>query len=163
MTGSTHQERAILEARAEALARPRKTVVDRDGMEVVAFRLAREQYAIAATHVIAASLLRDFTPLPRGQSVLVGLTEWRGTLLSLIDPRQLLGLSTAALDDLRHVVIVGDRRRHVGILVDAVIGTRRIDADSLQAPSGAREQRLVIGVSSDALVLLDGAAIANST
>jgi purine-binding chemotaxis protein CheW len=163
MTETGSHDAAILEARARELARPRQAVVDRATLEVVVFRLARESYAVAASAVIAAASLRDFTPLPRGASAVVGLTEWRGTILSLVDPRRLLGLSTTALDDLRHVVIVGDSRHHVGMLVDAVIGVRGVEADALQAPADAREQPLVIGVSSDALVLLDGAAIAHST
>lgn len=150
-----------MRARARALAIPPAAESAGHVLDVVEFRLSTETYGVASRQVMAAITLRDFTPLPRARSLVIGLAEWRGALLSLIDPRQALGLSTAALDDLRQVVIVGDERRHVGILVDAVIGTRAIATDTLQPPSRPGDKRLVLGIAPDALIVLDGAALAH--
>lgn len=164
MSDQALRARAIMLARAKALAVPPSAPATAGKqIEVVEFRLAKEAYGIAAEHVKAAIALHDFTPLPRGKSMVVGLAEWRGSLLSLIDPRQALGLSTAALNDLDQVVVVGDSTRSVGILVDAVVGTRTIEIDSLQPPSETSEKWLVVGIAPDALIVLDGAALSHVT
>ena len=159
----TERERAIMRARAKALATPRKTTAAAEQIDLVEFRLAGESYGIAAHQVLAAIALRDFTPLPRSGSSVVGLAEWRGALLSLVDVRPLLGLPAAALADLRHVVVAGDERRRVGILVEAVVQSRPIDIASLQSRPAASDRRFVIGTAPDALVVVDGAALAHET
>jgi purine-binding chemotaxis protein CheW len=159
----TERERAIMRARATALAARRETTVRAENIDVVEFRLAGECYGIAAHQVLAAITLREFTPLPRRDSSVVGLAEWRGALLSLVDVRPLLGLPAAALADLRHVVIAGDDRRRVGILVEAVAQSRPINIASLQSRPAASDRRFVIGTTPDAMVVLDGAALAHET
>lgn len=163
MSDHRDRERAIMRARAQALAAPRESPVTGERIDVVEFRLAGESCAVAARQVQAAIALRDFTPMPRSRSAAVGLAEWRGSLLTLVDMRRPLGLPSPALDDLRHVLIVGDQRRCVGVLVETVVGTRSIDIATMQPPSRASEQRLVMGLTADALVVLDGAALVHLT
>jgi purine-binding chemotaxis protein CheW len=159
----TARELAIMRARARALAAPRQVTAPVDQIDVVEFRLAGESCGIAARQVLAAIALREFTPLPRNRSSVVGLAEWRGSLLSLVDVRQLLGLPAAALADLRHVVIAGDERRRIGILVEGVVGSRKIDIASLRSRPAPTDRRFVIGTTPDALVVLDGPALAHET
>lgn len=152
--------RALLERRARELARRPAQVAPGGTVELVEFRIAGERYAVEAREVLTAFALTDLAPLPGATAPVAGVTIWRGRLVTLLDVRPLLGLSSAALNDLRMVAVLGDTRGSAGILVDALVGTctRRADefrVDGMRAKQGGH----VRGLSSDALTLLDGGAL----
>lgn len=157
--------KAVLETRARALARPLAEAPSPDAMAVVSVRLAREHYAFEAAHVLEVMPLAELTPLPGAEPPVFAVTTWRGELLLLLDIRPSLGLSAAALNDLRHVVVLDGGTTPVGILVDEVLEMatiRRASVRPLGLPGGAARD-LVRGVTDDALIVLDSGALTRTT
>lgn len=149
---------AMLAERARQLARPAAplAVAGAEG-EALHFRVARERFAVAARDVLAAFRLRSLTPLPGATPPVVGLTGWRGLVLTLVDLRGPAGASTAGLDDLGHVVVLGGDRPVAGVLADAVLGTQPLaEGDVLPLPAArADAARVLRGVTRDATLVLD--------
>lgn len=152
----------VLEARARALAVPAGAPAPADAFTVITARIARESYGFEAAHVREVIRLAEFAALPGAEPPLFAVTAWRGDLLPLLDIRRSLGLSPTALNDLRHVLVLGGGSAPLGVLVDEVIGmasVREADVRPIREGDHAAHE-LVRGVTSDALVVLATSALA---
>lgn len=153
--------RAVLQRRAALLAK--RAVIDDEGdvRSMITFRLGAEGWAIDATLVLHVFRLHSLALLPGAAPPIHGVTMWRGQVLTLLDFRSLLGISMNALNDLGRVIVVGRSRAVFGFVVDSVTGARNINLEELDAASGqtARRHPLVRGITSDALLVLDGDAV----
>ena len=156
-----HDERAILEARARALARRLDDAAPQAGVEMLSFSLAREQFAIPSRYVFAVFPLAELVPLPGATPPVVGLTRWRGDVLTILDLRRLIANVTGALDDLGRVIVVGDTYPHFGILADVVRDMVMIEPSALhRVPDGRRgESRMLLGITTDAVHVIDAPAL----
>lgn len=156
MTGD--RVRAVLEERARVLARPVERAAAGGTFEAVSFRLADERFAVESRFVIEVFPLSALALLPGATPPVFGVTAWRGRLLTVLDLRPLLGISSAALNDLGRVIAIGETRAAFGFLVDGVdeIVSLR-EAEVRAPPDGVAARRdYVRGVTGDALVVLDG-------
>jgi purine-binding chemotaxis protein CheW len=154
------QKRTILRARAQLLAQ-KSTGQERGPeafVEVVEFLLASEHYGIELTYIREIHVLSEFTPLPGTPAFVLGLTNVRGQILSVIDIKKLFDLPEKGLTDLNKVIVVRTRRMELGILADAVIGVRSVALHELQASlptlTGIRAEYLR-GLTKDPLMILD--------
>ena len=155
--------RQILKARAKALARPpenrRRAEAD---LEVIEFGLAQERYAIPTAAVREVYALKDLTPVPCTPAFVLGVINWRGQILPVIDIKKFFDLPEHGITDLHKVIIVHHEKMELGILADLIVGVRTVSLNALQ-PSlptlvGIREEYLK-GVTAERLVLLDVARI----
>lgn len=155
------RDREVLAERARLLARPLAAPDAGARVPMAAFTLAREQYLVDARLVLAAFRLDDFTPLPGAEPPVVGLTAWRGIVLTLVDLRAAAGGSAAGLDDLSRVLVLGHEQPVCGLLADVVHGVEPFDeAQLLPAPvTRAAVPGLLRGVTRDARLVLDGAQL----
>lgn len=149
--------RRILESRARALARPAEQPGARERLDLVAFSLGAERYAIELRHVVEVFRLTNLSRLPGASAPVFGVTAWRGTLLTLLDLRVILGVPAERLDDLRIAVVLGDRQAPVGLLADGGEDLLVVDRQAVSpAPEGVAVKRdYVRGITADAVVLLD--------
>jgi purine-binding chemotaxis protein CheW len=159
------EERIILHARAQALARePRQAEAEGECLEVLEFLLAHETYGIEMSCVRETLPLKDFTPVPCTPPFVLGLIGVRGQIVSIIDIRKFFDLPEKGLTDLNRVIIVHDEGMEFGILADAVLGVRTVPLagllPSLPTLTGVREEYLR-GVTKERLVVLDGKKLLN--
>ncbi len=154
---ATERVRRLLEERARVLARPLATPAPADAFELLAFTLGRERYALETRYVHAVFRLADWTPLPAAAAPLLGLTGWRGEVLTLLNLSRLLGAGAGPGPGETRVIVLGGERPAFGILADAIGEVMTLDRTAVRArPEASAEQReLVVGVTRDALVLLD--------
>ena len=161
--GSTNAEveRELLAERARLLARRLDDHAPATGVEVLTFSLARERFAIPSRYVFAVFALAEMVPLPGATTPVVGLTRWRGDVLTLLDLRRFVASVAGALDDLGRVIVVGDTAPEFGILADVVSEMVHIDTASLHPVSDERrgESRLLLGITNDAVHVLDALAL----
>ena len=154
------ERQIILRARARFLAQARKGERDvpQSPLEVVEFLLASEHYGIELTYIREIHALTEFTPLPGTPAFVLGLTNVRGRILSVIDIKKLFDLPEKGLTDLNKVIVVRTHQMELGILADAVLGVRAIGRDefrtSLPTLTGIRAEYLK-GITKDPLVVLD--------
>jgi purine-binding chemotaxis protein CheW len=150
--------RSILERRAARLAEPIVTDEKGDTYQVITFRLGSETCAIDARFVLNVFRLRGLALLPGAPAPVHGVTMWRGEVLTLLDLRGMLGMSTGALTDLGRVIVLGRSRAAFGFLADSVSGVRALSRGEVHASPGQTVGRhaLVHGITSDAILVLDG-------
>ena len=146
--------------RTRELARPVQSVAKRSGRLVVFFTLGGERLAIEARWLLGVSKLTTLADLPGAEPPVRGVTVWRGELLTVLDIRSVLGISTAVLTDLTRVLVLGDRRARFGLLVDAVGSVDELaDVELLPAAAGSLAGDYLMGVTADAGLVLDGARL----
>lgn len=148
----------ILQARAQALARPPVAALVEPMLEVVVFHLADEAYAIEATFLREVQPLKDLTPLPGTPTFLRGIINIRGRIVAVIDLKKFFDLPEAGIHDLHQVLIVHTPALELGILADRVVGCRSVPESALQSAlptmTGIRADYLK-GVTAERLIVLD--------
>jgi purine-binding chemotaxis protein CheW len=159
---SPEHVRELLRERARALAQPLATDAVGDAVDHITFRLGTEQCALESRVVLEVLGRARLTPLPRVAPPAIGVTGWRGDVLTVMDLGMVVqGTASAPADGSasRPVLVIGDRRRSVGVVVTEVLDLQRIDPGALQ-PAGARSERpLLRGITPDAISILDAAAL----
>jgi purine-binding chemotaxis protein CheW len=154
------EKRKILRHRARLLAACSKAdaTSPRSLLEIVEFVLGPERYGIESSRIREIYPLNDFTPLPCTPAFVLGLVNVRGQILSIIDIKKLFDLPEKGLTDLNKIIIVHAHSIELGILADAIVGTRSIAPDELHPAlptlTGIRAHYLQ-GITSDSLVVLD--------
>lgn len=158
-TLAPEKEQALLRERARILAqRPDKDRESAESLDALVFVLSGESYAVESAYVLETLPLGDFTPLFCTPPFVLGVTNLRGRIVSIIDLRRFFDLPAIGLSDLNRVVMVSNGSMEFGILADAIVGMRSLDKASLKPPpetfTGIREE-FVAGVSVERLALLD--------
>jgi len=82
---------ALLE-QAESLRREQQAEQSEETLSLVIFHLGKERYGLPTEAVRAVVRTGDITPLPRTPAHLLGLTNLRGEILSVLDIKPLLGI-----------------------------------------------------------------------
>lgn len=151
-------EQALLEERARRLRVKPEQTDDASAIDCLEFLLSGESYAIELSCIAATLPLADFTPLFCAPPFVLGITNLRGRIVSIVDLRRFFELPVIGLSDLNRVIVVGNGRMEFGVLADSIVGMRSIPArDFLPMPdtfAGPRQEFLT-GVTAERLALLD--------
>ncbi len=175
---TTNSDRSVLQERAEALARPRPPMVEEEArggylspdesglVVVVEFTVAGERYGLELALVREVGPLRDLTPVPGAPSHFAGVTAFRGIVLPVLDLRRYLGLSSPGITQLDRLLIISSNGVDVGILADALLGTRAVASEELQGAdtlAGASHARFLKGIIPETCTgILDAAQLVES-
>lgn len=155
--------RQILDERARALAVP--PPADQpigETIDVIRFELTHERYAVEARYVREVLRLQAFTPIPGAAALVLGISNIRGELLPLFDLRHFFSLDPRGVTDLSRIIVMGEERAEFGVLAHEVSPVSTLPVRSLSAAGEAQvglSRAYVRGVTSDALVVLDGQAL----
>lgn len=152
----------ILKARARRLARPAAAKATGESIEVLAFRVGAESYALQPRHVERVCALDNLTPIPGVPAFVLGIVSLAGEILSVVDLRRMFELPEHGLGELNKVIVLALEAMRFGILVDHIDGIRQIPVGALQ-PSlptlcGIRE-RYLLGVTQERVAVLDAARL----
>jgi purine-binding chemotaxis protein CheW len=155
------EKRTILRARAKSLAQePERKEKAEKYLEVLAFLLAHETYAIETASIREVYPLTELTPLPCTPDHIFGIINIRGQILTVIDMKKFFDLPEKGITNLNRVIVVEheDMDMALGILADEIIGIRNIPEKGLNPPlptmTGIQAGYLK-GVAGDGLILLD--------
>jgi chemotaxis signal transduction protein len=131
----------------------------------VVVRFGRARYAVPMAAVAEVVLVPALTRVPAGPPWLAGVANWRGRVLPVVDPRQLLGAERTPMPSSARVLVLSVDGVEAGLLVEAVVGLLEPGTDVPDAApvtATASAARLVTGVVTDGsgpLSLLDPAAV----
>ncbi len=143
-----------LARRARAVAAPRAPETP-EGIEVLAFEVAGERYALELAQVTQVLDARALAPLPGAPRWLLGAVVARTGVVPVLDLRQRLGLEGRGLADVAQVVVVEHEGDGFGIAVERLQGRLLVPRAGLAAGAGA-----IRWVAPDRLSLLDLAQVA---
>ncbi len=174
---SVEKARRVMDERALLLARtPHRAPVSTEVIEIAIFAVSGETYAIETRYIrkivrpidlsfSPVSIDRSIdilTPVPGTPEVLAGVINFRGEILAVFDLATFLGLARREIGERSRIVVLGDARDDLGLLVDEACRTTTLRIDELIEPPasvGEATRACIRGVTTDALIVLDGAAL----
>jgi purine-binding chemotaxis protein CheW len=158
VTISSAEARHVLEQRALELARvPGRR--GRAGQNYLTFSVGEETFALPVSALLQVLRQPKVVPLPGSALPLIGVTGWRGDLLMVFDIAAVPLSDDAATPYI--VVLANDPP--LGVRVDEVNDVVEVTTSAIQNLTAARAHRAYArGVTADALVVLDAAALVNS-
>ncbi len=112
-------------------------VTANEELQLVIFRLAKEEYGLPITKVQEINRLVPITKLPQTPSFMEGIINLRGRIIPVIDLRKRFQLAAAEQSDDNRIIIVEVNGQTVGIIVDAVTEVVRLPGSSVEPPPPA--------------------------
>lgn len=128
-----------------------------DSLELISFEIGEQEFCIDIRTVREIRGWTPATPLPQAPDYIRGIINLRGMIMPVIDLRCRLGLGLTEPSSRHVIVVVQDKGRSAGLLVDGVQETFTIAASLPQEPpalGGMDEERFV-----DAIIPIDGRMI----
>jgi purine-binding chemotaxis protein CheW len=154
----------ILKERAEQISGERTGSKSTDGekLDLVEFMLSPEHYAVEWQYVGEVMFLKDLTPLPGVPAFVAGITNIRGRIVSIVNLKSFLGISSKGITELNKIIILKNTNMEFGILTDSITGTKSISSKLLvDKPLTLKPEiaGLIKGITAEGLIVLDGEAL----
>lgn len=127
----------------------------------VTFRLADEIYGINVMQVQEVLRMTEIAPVPGAPGCVLGIINLRGNVVTVVDARELFGLSRNDNTDQTRIMIVEINKLIVGLLVDSVaevVNIQNSEIDSAPSIGNEDSSRYIQGVyskSGEILILVD--------
>lgn len=131
------------------MAKELMTVAEGDTqVQVVAFKLRREEYGFNILNVKEIKGLTDITRVPFASDFIKGVINLRGSVLPVIDLKKRLGLQDMEYTDDTRIVVVREDDLEVGMIVDAVTGVITLNGEQIDAAKAVDNEnsRFITGV-----------------
>ena len=117
-------------------------------VQVVAFKLRKEEYGFNILNVKEIKGLTDITRVPFASDFIKGVINLRGSVLPVIDLKKRLGLQDMEYTDDTRIVVVREDDLEVGMIVDAVTGVITLNGEHIDAAKAVdnANSRFITGV-----------------
>ncbi len=122
-----------------------ETVIENE-IQLVAFKLGREEYGVSILQVQEIKRMTDITRVPHTPDYIRGVMNLRGSVLPVLDLKKRLGLQSNEFTDDTRIVITKIADLSVGLIVDAVSEVMSIEQSSIE-----NAQSVVSGVAANYL------------
>jgi len=159
LEATPEEKRTILRARAKSLAQePERKGEAEEHIEVLAFLLAHETYAIETVFIREVYPLTELTPVPCTPTYIFGIINIRGQILTIIDMKKFFDLPEKGISNLNRVIVVQDENMTMGILADEINGIRNIPKSGLNPPLPTMtgiHAGYIKGVTGEGIIILD--------
>lgn len=109
-----------------------------ESMEIIEFALntnnSVEKYAIEVLYVNEVYSVKRVTALPCTPPFIIGIMNFRGKIISVIDIRTFLGFSVKKIDGnaVRKVIVIKVDEIEVGIAADSILGCNKVSLTEIQ-------------------------------
>lgn len=128
------------------------------GIILVEFLLFPEKYAVEASYVREVLTLREITHIPGTPEHVMGVVNFRGTIISVINLKILFGLKEKGLTEMNKILLLRKDQMEFGLVADAIIGSTSINKDQLSEPPqilSTTAADFVSGLMNNGTILLD--------
>ncbi len=109
------------------------TTTTGDDVQLVAFRIAGQEFAFNIFQVERILRYESPAPLPKAPDFLEGVLQYQGEPVPVIDLRKRLGVDAPLKDDTRIIVLDWEGGK-IGIVVDTVTEVMQVAAADVSAP-----------------------------
>jgi purine-binding chemotaxis protein CheW len=156
---------AVYRRRAEQLAVRRGRVSEAAATEpVLVFGMGTERYGLPLRDLEVVLPFANCTPVPGARPELLGVTNVRGEVRSVVDLRRILELPEAPAKGSGYVLLVRHDDQVVGLRVDGLEKAQRVAMGTLVTTVELGTEahgRYLKGLTPDRVIVLDTAAILN--
>lgn len=112
-----------------------REAVDAKIVELVAFNLDDENYAIEIKYIQEIIRMQEITDVPHSETFILGVINLRGQVIPVIDLKKKFNLGNFADSGTTRVIVVETDLFVVGMVVDSVSEVLRLDRDNIEPPS----------------------------
>jgi purine-binding chemotaxis protein CheW len=150
--------RLILEERAKRFASPPGEAVVAPLLELLAFPLGQERYAVELVRAEEVLHRASVTRVPCAPPSVMGVINHRGRIVTVVDLRGFLELPRSEVAEAPYVVVVAAGPMTFGIAAAGAPEVLRVRPGDLASPPAARTPRVrpfVQGVTPAAVLLID--------
>lgn len=109
-----------------------------DREAVIQFTLGTLRFGLPLSHAVEIGRHPRVTPLPNLPGWVMGVSNVRGEIVSMVDLAAFLGLDRPRPGANRRFILVRNPEMRVGLVVDRILGIRSLDP--ARQPSEAREE-----------------------
>jgi purine-binding chemotaxis protein CheW len=160
---SREQIHRRLEERARMVATSiSEEALQSDVIELLAFSSSGERYAIETRYVHSVAPLAGVTMIPGVSRVFSGLANLRGEIVPVIRLSELLGSAARVAASVPWMLVLGEGQPDIGIAIGQEVETRTLAPSEIISSDSAEDVAktpLQRGVTKDALIILNGAAL----
>ena len=103
-------------------------------VQIVAFKLEKEEFAINIHHVREVLKMTQVTPLPQSAHFIEGVINLRGEVIPVVDLRKRFELDSGERGEHTRIIIVEIQGNKVGLIVDSVTEVLRLSPAAIQLP-----------------------------
>ncbi len=136
-----------------------------DIVELLAFWVADEEYSVDILDIQEIIKLPEITEVPRANNCLLGIISLRGTVVPILDLREVLRLPKNEITRNTRVLVLRGDNEPVGIMVDNVTSVVRLSQREIEPKPKAMQREMgdvIEGVgrlSQRVLIVLDASAV----
>jgi chemotaxis signal transduction protein len=106
-----------------------------EAVDHIVFRLGEQRYAVPVGKIVELDKPPTCVVVPNTPAFVLGVTNVRGDILSVIDLRAILGISRVARTDAVRLLTIrsADGEMRTGLIVDSLQGMRSVTEATLRA------------------------------
>lgn len=108
-------------------------ILDQEEIQVIAFKLGQEEYAVSITRVQEIIMPLEKTKIPRSPEFLEGVINLRGHIIPIIDGRKRFRLELTAPTADTRIMVLELEHSTVGLTVDSVSEVIHMQTKDIQA------------------------------
>lgn len=134
-------------------------IYSNDEIQLVVFKLGREEYGVSILQVQEIKRITEITRVPNTPDYIKGVINLRGSVLPVIDLKKRLNLPQQASTEDTRIIIVKVEELSIGMVVDAVsevltISQQNVDSPEVVAGSVSANYLSGVGKLEDRLLIL---------
>lgn len=110
-------------------------------IQVIIFKLGREEYAVPINYVNEIIMLQKTTRIPKSPHYMAGIINLRGNIIPVIDGKKKFQLQGSLVKDTLDKIITDERimvleveNEKIGLLVDGVYEVIRLNLNEIEPP-----------------------------
>ena len=103
-----------------------------DDIQVVAFHLGKEEYAVDILNVQDINRLLDITRVPRSENHIEGVVNLRGNIIPIINLHKKFNLQAEGNEEDKRIIVFQFDDLKVGIIVDQVSEVLRLGKEDIE-------------------------------
>ncbi|HBQ24776.1 MAG TPA: chemotaxis protein CheW [Syntrophomonas sp.] len=130
-------------------------------IQVVAFNLGKEEYAVDILNVQDINRLLDITRVPRSESYIEGIVNLRGNIIPIINLHKRFNLQSEGNEEDKRIIVFQFNDLKVGIIVDEVSEVLHLKKEDIEETGkvyssiNAEHIKGIAKVNNRLLILLD--------
>jgi len=117
---------------------------DDAGVVLLVFRIARREHALPVRDVVEVVRMVAATALPEAPPWVLGVIDFRGLVIPLIDVRRRIGAPPREADLSTPIIVVQNARLAAGLVVDEVVEVLTVQSAALDTSGGTHARGGVV-------------------
>lgn len=125
-----------------------KNILEQEEIQVIAFKLGKEEYAVTITSVQEIIMPQEKTKIPRSPEFVEGVINLRGSIIPVIDGRKRFGIELTAETSETRIMVLELEKNTVGLTVDSVSEVIHMQTKDVQSSpvNSDKSQDFILGI-----------------